>query len=91
MTYLELALQARRGTTAPSAPALAMLSPNDPHGWDEAALAQTVANLGRLSAAELADYRAELAAAAPDDPWLAFDREALRRVEGTESGRERTR
>jgi hypothetical protein len=68
-----------------SAPAPAMTGPKDPQPGDETALAQTVANLRRLSAAELADYRAELAAAAPDDPWLAFDREALRRAEATGS------
>ena len=85
MTYLELAHRARRRT-----PEQSMSDPKDSQQWDETTLAQTVANLLRLSAVELADYRAELAAAAPDDPWLAFDRGALRRAEAVLRGEETT-
>jgi len=90
MTYLELAHRARRGTSPTRAPAPAMTNPSQPPGWNEAALAQTVTNLKQLSVAELAAYRAELAAAAPVDSWLAFDREALRRAEAAMNGEETT-
>ncbi len=90
MTYLELARQAQRRTSVVSAPRSSMTGSQESQGWDETSLAQTVANLRRLSAAEREDYRAELAAAAPDDFWLAFDREALRRAEAVVSDEEIT-
>ncbi len=48
----------------------------------------TIQNLLALTPEEFTIYRAELASAAPDDPHLAHDREALRRVEAMHPGPE---
>ncbi|MDP8908724.1 MAG: hypothetical protein M3N47_06320, partial [Chloroflexota bacterium] len=55
---------------------------------DDPALQTTIRNLLALTPEELNAYRTELACAAPDDPHLAHDGEALRRVETLRSGPE---
>ncbi len=51
-------------------------------------LAQTVANLLALSQEQREEYRRELELAAPDDPWLNHDLEALRRAEAIANAKE---
>jgi hypothetical protein len=53
------------------------VSPHDPGIDAELALAETVANLVTLTTEELAQFRAEVSAAAPDDPHIEHDRAAL--------------
>ncbi len=55
---------------------------------DDPALTVTVTNILSLSTEELEQYRAELDAARPDDPYLAHDREALRRAEAIRNEQE---
>jgi hypothetical protein len=48
---------------------------------DETHLGVTVSNILALHSDELAEYRADVATAPEDDPWILHDREALRRAE----------
>jgi len=65
-----------------------VIPPGVVSGIDDATLEVTVANLLKLAPSELDDYRAELVAAPPNDPHLAHDREALRRVDALPMGPE---
>jgi hypothetical protein len=55
---------------------------------NEEHLTRTVDNLLALSKGQRQEYRRELELAAPDDPWLEHDLEALRRAEAIANAKE---